>query len=89
MNKLELMNELGALADRFAFLLERYTESHGGYDGRTENDKPIIVGCISASIQNGELATIGVNIGSADSEHKLEINRYPNSNFSEWSVEDK
>lgn len=89
MKKLELMNELGALADKFAFLLEGYTESHDGYAGRTEDDKPIIVGQISASIQNGELATITADIGSCDSEHKLKINRFPNSTSNEWRIEDK
>lgn len=89
MNKLDFMNEIGALADKFAFLLENYTEIHNGYDGKTEDDKPIIVGQISASIQNGELATIEVSVGSCDSKHKLRINRYPNNNLSEWSVEDK
>lgn len=89
MNKLEFMNELGALADKFAFLLERYTDGHDGYDGKTENNEPIIIGGISASIQNGELATIEVSIGSVDSEHKLKIDRYPNSKSDEWSVEDK
>lgn len=89
MNKLELMNELGALADKFAFLLEHYTDNHEGYAGKTEDNKPIIIGSISVSIQNGELATIEASIGSADSAHKLKINRYPNSNSSEWSVEDK
>lgn len=89
MNKLELMNEIGALADRFAFLLEHYTESHDGYDGRTEDDEPIIVGQISASIQNGELATISVDIGSVDSRHRIIVDRYPNSDDAEWRVEDK
>lgn len=89
MNKLELMNEFGSLADKFAFLLEHYTNSHDGYAGKTDDDKPIIVGQISVSIQNNELATIEVSVGSADSKHKLRINRYPNSDFSEWSVEDR
>lgn len=89
MNKLDFMNEIGALADKFAFLLEHYTDCHEGYDGRTDADNPIIIGGISVSIQNGELATIEVSVGSADSEHKLKINRYPNSKSNEWSVEDK
>ena len=89
MNKLEFMNELGVLADKLAFLLERYTESHDGYAGKIKDDgKPIIIGEISASIQNGELATVGVDIGSADSEHRIKINRYPSTN-TEWRVEDK
>ena len=83
MNKLDFMNEIGALADKFAFLLEHYTESHDGYDGKTEDDKPIIVG------QIGELATIGAGIGSVDSNHRIRINRYPNSNDAEWRIEDK
>ena len=89
MNKLDFMNEIGALADKFALLLKHYTESHDGYDGKTEDDKPIIVGQISVSIQNGELATIGAGIGSVDSNHRIRINRYPNSNDVEWRVEDK
>lgn len=91
MNKLEFMNEIGVLADKFAFLLEHYTEGHGGYDGRTEEGKPIIIGGISASIQNGELATIEVSVGSCDSEHRLRINRSPNcpNEYKEWRIEDK
>ena len=92
MNKLDFMNEIGALADKFAFLLKYYTESHDGYDGKTEDDKPIIVGQISVSIQNGELATISVDIGSVDSKHRIIINRYPcseNSDYNDWGIEDK
>ena len=89
MNKLDFMNEIGALADKFAFLLKHYTESHDGYDGKTEDDKPIIVGQISVSIQNGELATIGADIGSVDSNHRIRINRYPSPDDAEWRVEDK
>ena len=89
MNKLDFMNEIGALADKFAFLLKHYTESHDGYDGKTEDDKPIIVGSISVSIQNGELATIGADIGSVDSNHRIRINKHPNSNDVEWRIEDK
>lgn len=89
MNKLEFMNELGALADRFAFLLEHYTESHGGYAGKTEDGRPITVGQINASIQNGELATISVDIGSVDSKHRIIIDRYPDSEYNDWRVEDK
>ena len=89
MNKLDVINEIGALADRFAFLLEHYTESHDGYDGRTEDDEPIIVGQISVSIQNGELATIGAGIGCIDSKYRIEIKRHPNSNNTEWRIEDK
>lgn len=89
MNKLEFMNELGALADRFAFLLQHYTDCHGGYDGRTDADKPITVGQINASIQNGESATISVDIGSVDSKHRIIINRYPGSENDDWRIEDK
>ena len=89
MNKLEFVNEVGILANKFAFLLQNYVASHDGYDGRTDEDKSIIVAGISASIQNGELATIGVNIGSVDAEHGLKISRFPNSKFNEWSTEDK
>lgn len=89
MNKLEFVNELGVLADKLAFLLERYTESHDGYAGKTkDDDNPIIIGQISASIQNGELATVCIDIGSFDSEHRIKINRYPNTN-TEWRIEDK
>ena len=86
------MNELGALADKFAFLFKNYTESHDGYAGKTEDDKLIIVGQISVSIQNGELATISVDIGSVDSEHRIIIDRYPDSEnpkYNDWRVEDK
>ena len=89
MNKLEFVNEIGILANKFAFLFQNYTASHKGYTGKTDDNKPIIIGQISASIQNDELATIEVSIGSADSKHELRINRCPNSNFSDWSVEDK
>lgn len=89
MNKLEFVHEVGDLANRFATLFQNYTDSHDGYAGKTEDDKPIIVGQISASIQNGELATIRVDIGSVDSKHRIIINRYPNSENNDWRVEDK
>ena len=92
MNKLEFMNELGALADKFAFLLQHYTDCHEGYDGRTDADKPITIGQISASIQNGELATICVDIGSVDSRHRIIIDRCPSSEspkYNDWSVKDE
>ena len=92
MNKLDFMNEIGALADKFAFLLKHYTESHDGYDSKTEDDKPIIVGQISVSIQNGELATICVDIGSVDSRHRIIIDRCPSSEnpkYNDWRIEDK
>ena len=89
MNKLDFMNEIGALADKFAFLLKHYTESHDGYDGKTDADKPITVGQINASIQNGVLATISVDIGSVDSNRRIRINKHPNSNDVEWRIEDK
>ena len=95
MNKLEFVHEVGDLANRFAFLFKNYTASHDGYAGKTEDDEPIIIGQISASIQNGELATISVDIGSVDSKHRISINRYPDSENSEnsenndWRIEDK
>ena len=89
MNKLEFVHEVGDLADKFAFLLQDYTASHDGYAGKTEDGKPIIIANISVSIQNGALATIDVDIGSADSKHRIKINRYPNSNNDDWRVEDK
>ena len=92
MNKLEFVHEVGDLANRFAFLFQNYTASHDGYAGKTEDDKPIIVGQISASIQNGELATISVDIGSVDSKHRIIIDRYPdseNAEHNDWRVEDK
>lgn len=92
MNKLEFVHEVGDLANRFAFLLEYYTESHDGYAGKTEDDKPIIIGQISASIQNGELATISVDVGSVDSKHRITIDRYPyseNPDYNDWRIEDK
>lgn len=89
MNKLEFVHEIGDLANRFAFLLQNYTASHDGYAGKTEDDKPIIVGDISVSIQNGALATIGVNVGSVDSKHRIEVSRYPNSSNDDWGIEDK
>ena len=95
MNKLEFAHEVGDLANRFAFLFKNYTASHDGYAGKTEDDKPIIVGQISVSIQNGELATISVDVGGVDSKHRIIIHRYPNSEDFEdsenndWRVEDK
>lgn len=89
MNKLEFVNEVGNLANKFAFLLQNYTASHDGYDVKTEDEKPIIVGDISVSIQNGALATIGVNVGGVNSRHKIEISRYPNSSNDDWEIEDK
>ena len=89
MNKLEFVHEVGDLANRFAILFKNYTASHDGYAGKTEDNKPIIIGQISVSIQDGELAIINVDIGSVDSNHRIRINRYPNSNDAEWRVEDK
>ena len=92
MNKLDFMNELGALADKFAFLLQHYTDCHDGYAGKTEDGKPITVGQINASIQNGVLATISVDIGSVDSRHRIIIDRCPsfeNPEYNDWRVEDK
>lgn len=89
MNKLEFVNEVGILANKFAFLLQNYMASHDGYDGKTENKEPIIIGNISVSIQNGALATIGINVGSVDSKHRIEINRYPSSSDNDWEIEDR
>ena len=92
MNKLEFVHEVGDLANRFAFLFKNYTESHDGYTGKTKDDKPITIGQISASIQNGELATICVDIGSVDSRHRIIIDRCPNSEnpkYNDWRIEDK
>ena len=89
MNKLEFVHEVGDLANRFAFLFKNYTDSHDGYAGKTEDGKPITISQISASIQNGELATISVDIGSTDSKHRIKINRYPSSNNDDWRIEDK
>jgi hypothetical protein len=89
MNKLEFVNEIGALADKFAYLLQDYTASHDdGYAGKTESGEPIIIAGITVSIQNGELATVGANIGGGGSDHKITINRYPNCG-DEWRIEDK
>ena len=89
MNKLEFVHEVGDLANRFAFLFKNYTASHDGDAGKTEDDKPIIVADISVSIQDGELATINVDIGSVNSKHRIKINRCPSSENSEWRIEDK
>ena len=92
MNKLEFVHEVGDLANRFAFLFKNYTASHDGYAGKTEDGKPIIIGQISASIQNGELATINVDIGSVDSRRRIIIDRCPSSENpknNDWSIEDK
>ena len=89
MNKLEFLHEVGDLANRFAILFKNYTASHGGYDGETEDKKTIIIGNISVSIQNDALATIDIDIGSADSKHRIKINRYPSSSNDDWRVEDK
>ena len=89
MNKLEFTNEIATLANRFAFLLDNYMASHDGYACKTDDGKPIIIGGISASIQDGKLATIGVSIGSARSKHAIEIKRFPNSTNTDWSIEDK
>ena len=89
MNKLEFVREVGALADKFALLLQQYTDNHEGYDGRTSDDKPIVAGEISVSIQDGVLATISVGIGGVDSKHRTRINRYPNSENGDWRIEDK
>ena len=89
MHKLEFTNEIATLADKFAYLLDHYMASHDGYACETDDGKPIIIGGISVSIQNGELATINVSIGSARSKHTIEIKRFPNSTNTDWSIEDK
>lgn len=89
MNKLDFVNEIGILANRFASLFQNYTASHDGYGSETESGKPIIVGNIGVSVQNGELATISVDIGCSDSKHRIQIDRYPDSANSEWRIEDK
>lgn len=89
MNKLEFVNEIGDLANKFAMRLQNYTCNHDGYDGKTEDKEPIVVANISVSIQNGELATISIDVGCVDSEHRIKINRHPNNKNSEWRIEDK
>ena len=98
MNKSEFVHEVENLANRFAFLFKNYTDSNDGYAGKTEDGKPIIIGHISASIQNGRLATINVDIGCVDSTRKIVIGRYPDPEDPEdpenpknniWSIEDK
>ena len=92
MNKLEFIHEVGDLANRFAILFKNYTASHDGYAGKTEDDRLIVIGQISVSIQDGELATISIDIGSVDSKHRIIINRYPyseNSDYNDWGIEDK
>ena len=92
MNKSEFVHEVGDLANRFASLFKDYTDNHDGYAGKTGDGKPIIIGNISVSVQNGELATISVDIGSVNSEHRITINRYPDSEnpkYNNWRVEDK
>ena len=89
MNKLDFMNEIGIIANRFATLFQNYTTRHDGYAGKTRDEQPITIGSISVSVQNDALATIGVDIGSADSKHKIKIIRYPNTSDAEWRIEDK
>lgn len=89
MNKLEFIHEVGDLANRFAFLLKNYTASHDGYADKTKDDTPIIIGNISVSIQNDELAVISADVGDCNSEHRIRINRYPDSTNSEWRIEDR
>ena len=84
------MNEIGDLANKFASRLSNYVCDHDGYAGKTENKKSIVVANIGVSIQDGELATISVDVGCVDSEHRIKINRYPKKNDnSEWRIEDK
>ena len=89
MTKLEFVHEVGDLANRFAFLFQEYMTSHDGYGSVTEDDKPIIIADIGVSIQDGELATINVDIGSVNSKHRIKINRCPSSENSEWRIEDE
>ena len=90
MNKLDFMNEIGIIANRFATLFQDYTTCHDGYAGKTEDGKPIIIGQISVSIQDDKLATITADIGSCDSQHRIKISRYPSiDNDTDWRIEDK
>lgn len=87
MDKITLISETSELAEKFAFLFEQFTNDRPQYFGKTADDKPICIGSISASIQDGKLATVEVSIGSTDSK-KIVLRKYPNSD-NEWSIEDR
>jgi hypothetical protein len=89
MNKLQFINKLGELANDFAFLVQGYTCSHDGYDAETADGKPIVIADINMSIQDGVLATIDVDIGSVGSKRRLKVGRFPNTNDTEWRIEDR
>lgn len=89
MNKLQFTNKIGELANDFAFLIQDYTKNHDGYDAETADGKPIIVANVCVSIQDGALATIDVDVGSVGSKSRLKIGRFPNTNNTEWRIEDK
>ena len=89
MNKLGFVNEVGDLANKFASLIFNYTIGHSGYDGVTENKKPIVVANVSVSIQDDALATVDVDIGCADSEHRIRLCRYPSlDKDTDWRIEE-
>jgi hypothetical protein len=88
MDKITFINETSELAEKFAFLFERFTEDRPQYFGKTDAQEPICIGSISASIQGGELATLEVSVGSSDSSRKIVLRKYPSSD-DEWSIEDK
>lgn len=88
MNKIEFIARMSDLAETMARIFDEYVEDRPQYFGKTESGDQICVLDISASIQRGTLATIGVDLGSVDSA-QIKINRYPNSSDSDWSIEEK
>lgn len=88
MNKIEFITRMSNLAEEMSRTFVKYVEDKPQYFGKTESGDQICVIRMSASIQRGTLATIGMSLGSVDST-QLNINRHPDSSNSDWSIEEK
>lgn len=87
MDKVTFIKEMSDLAEKFAFLFEQFLKDRPQYFSETDAGGSISVGGISASIQNGELATLEFSVGCVDS-CKITVRKNPNSD-DEWRIEDK
>ena len=88
MDKIKFIDEMAYLANRFADLFGQYVAERKSYFSETDKGVKIAVGHISASIQNGKLATVEVSIGACDTTHRLKINKCPNVD-DEWEISDE
>lgn len=85
MNKIEFIAKMAKIAEEMASIFVEYTSGDDGWSGNiTSGDGKISLCNITASIQNGNLATLHFDVGTVDSEKHLVATKY-----SDWSIEDK